>query len=177
LPGPLAEPLEGDLFDGIACNPRTSILPGVRANATDELFIETSPEAVQRALLGLSEDSSWWPGARSGGGYGWVTLDVPVGRARGRVKLKASIPNSREWEGFTWTLEEGELVGRAEWWLEAFKDGTIVHYYLDAERGLRARRRRLSTVVRRHRWAIRRGLNALKDLLEARSETGPRAAR
>jgi hypothetical protein len=144
----------------------------VRANATDELFIHASPEAVQRKLLGLSEDASWWPGARAGGGYGWVTLDVPVGLRRGRIRLKASIPNSREWEGFTWTLEEGDLVGRAEWWLEAFKDGTIVHYFLDAERAPRARRR-LSSVLRRHRWAIRRGLNALKDLLEERAKSVP----
>jgi hypothetical protein len=150
----------------------------VRANATDELFIHASPEAVQRKLLGLSEDASWWPGARAGGGYGWVTLDVPVGLRRGRIRLKASIPNSREWEGFTWTLEEGDLLGRAEWWLEAFKDGTIVHYFLDVERAPRARRRS-SSVLRRHRWAIRRGLNALKDLLEerARAERGRQAAR
>jgi hypothetical protein len=100
-----------------------------------------------------------------------VTLDVPVGLRRGRMTLKASIPSAREWEGFTWTLEEGDLVGRAEWWLEAFKDGTIVHYFLDVERGPRARRR-LSTALRRHRWAIRRGVNALKDLLEER----PRSA-
>jgi hypothetical protein len=144
------------------------ILGPVRANATDELFIQAAPEAVQRTLLGLSEDASWWPGARSGGGYGWVTLDMPVGYMRARAKMKASIPNSREWEGFTWTLEEGEIVGRGEWWLEVFKDGTIVHYYLDVERGPGARGRRLPTVVKRHRWAIRRGLNALKDLLETR---------
>ncbi|HLW16414.1 MAG TPA: hypothetical protein VKV69_03525 [Actinomycetota bacterium] len=144
----------------------------MRTNTTDELFIHASAEAVQRRLLGLSEDAMWWPGARAGGGYGWVTLDVPVGQRRGRLKLKASIPNSREWEGFTWTLEEGELVGRAEWWLEAFKDGTIVHYYLDVERAPGARARRLSTSVKRHRWAIRRGLNALKDVLESRAAAG-----
>jgi len=149
----------------------------VRANATDELFIHASPEAVQRRLLGLSEDASWWPGARAGGGYGWVTLDVPIGLHRGRMKMKASIPSSREWEGFTWSLEEGELAGRAEWWLESFKDGTIVHYFLDVERGPGARGRRLPTSVKRHRWAIRRGLNALKDLLEARGAPARRAAR
>ncbi len=127
----------------------------VRANATDELFIHASPEAVQRRLLGLSEDASWWPGARAGGGYGWVTLDVPIGLHRGRMKIKASIPSSRE----------------------SFKDGTIVHYFLDVERGPGARGRRLPTSVKRHRWAIRRGLNALKDLLEARGAPARRAAR
>src|SRR5437588_12409696 len=97
----------------------------VRANATDELFIHASPEAVQRRLLGLSEDASWWPGARAGGGYGWVTLDVPVGLHRGRMKMKASIPSSREREGFTWTLEEGELHGRAGWGAERVQEGEV----------------------------------------------------
>ena len=124
---------------------------------------------MQEALLGLSEDASWWPRARAGGGYGWVWLNIPTGRRFSRLYLKASIPSAREWEGFSWTLEEGELVGRAEWWLEAFKDGTIVHYYLDVDRGPAGKRRRLSSIVRRHRLAMRLGMNALKDLLEARA--------
>jgi hypothetical protein len=148
----------------------------VPVNTTDELFIHASPERVQRALLGLSEDATWWPGARTGGGYGWVRIDAPTGRPLARMHMKASIPSSREWEGFTWMLEEGDLVGRAEWWLEPFKDGTIVHYYLDVEKGPRARGR-MPTIVRRHRWAIRRGVNALKDVLEARSPSGRPAAR
>jgi hypothetical protein len=156
----------------------------VRVNSTDEIFIEASPERVQRALLGLSEGAPWWPGARTGGGYGWVTLDAPTGRPFSRVNFKASIPSAREWEGFTWMLEEGELVGRAEWWLEAFKGGTIVHYFLDVERGPAGRWRRTPTVVRRHRWAMRRGVNALKVELEREqpnatvtTKRGPAAAR
>ncbi len=141
----------------------------MRVNTTDEIFVDAPPETVQRALLGLSEDASWWPGARAGGGYGWVWLRAPTGRVFSRVRLKASIPSAREWEGFTWMLEEGELRGRAEWWLEAFKGGTIVHYYLDVERGDRAGIRRTASQVRRHRWAVRRGMNALKDRLERRA--------
>jgi hypothetical protein len=137
-------------------------------NATDEIFIQAAPEMVQRALLGLSSDASWWPGARSGGGYGWVWLSVPTGRRFSRVRMKASIPSAREWEGFTWMLEEGELHGRAEWWLESFKGGTIVHHYLDVERGDRGKFRRTSSVLRRHRSAIRTGINALKRALESR---------
>jgi len=141
--------------------------PLTHANTTDELYIEASPLAVYRAVIGLSEAADWWPGARAGGGYGWVTLDVPVSRARGRMHFKASIPNARDGEAITWTLEEGALIGRSEWWFEPFKDGTIVHYYLDVERA-RDTRRRFSSVIRRHRWAVRRGLNALKDELEGR---------
>jgi hypothetical protein len=141
--------------------------PAARANTTDELYIESSPISVYRAVIGLSETADWWPGARAGGGYGWVTLDVPVTRARGRMNFKASIPDARDGEAITWTLEEGALRGRGEWWFEAFKEGTVVHYYLDVERAP-GTRRRLSSAVRRHRWGIRRGLNALKDVLEGR---------
>jgi hypothetical protein len=139
----------------------------MRVNTTDELYVEAPPGSVYGAVVGLSERAGWWPGARAGGGYGWVTLDAPVGRARGRIRLKASIPNARDGEAITWTLEEGGLVGRGEWWFEPFKDGTIVHYYLDVERAPGSRRR-TSSLIRRHRWAIRRGLNALKDVLEGR---------
>lgn len=64
-----------------------------------------------------------------------------------------------------WSLDRGELAGRGEFWLEPFKNGTIVHYYLDVDP--RGRGRRLTSRVRRHRCALRRGLNALKDHLEA----------
>lgn len=140
----------------------------MRAHATDELYIEAPPEAIQRALAALSDDASWWPGARTGGEYGRVRVDAPVGRRFARVRFQAGIGPMREWEGFTWFLDRGELHGRAEWWLESFKAGTIVHYYLDVERGDAGRRRRMSSAVRRHRWAVRRGLNGLKDRLEAR---------
>ena len=140
----------------------------MRAQATDELFIEALPEDVIRALTRLSTDHAWWPGARAEGAYGWVRISAPTGRPLSRVTFKASIGPVREWEGFSWVLEEGELAGRAEWWIEAFGSGSIVHYYLDAERGQRGRWRRLSSVLRRHRWAIRRGVNALKDTLEGR---------
>jgi len=139
----------------------------VRANTTDEFFIDAPRETVQRCLLALGADGGdWWPGARAQSTGGRVRMAAPIGRARPRVRFGALIANIRPPEGFTWMLEDGELRGRAEWWLEEFKDGTIVHYYLDVERNRRARR--LSTSVRRHRWAIRRGLNALKDLLEKR---------
>jgi len=137
--------------------------------ATDEIYIEARPRSIIEALTRLADDPSWWPGARAEGAYGWVRVEVPTGRPGSRVRFKASIGEVREWEGFSWTLGDGELVGRAEWWIEAFKRGAIVHHYLDVERGPRGRWRRTPTVLRRHRWAIRRGLNGLKDALEARA--------
>lgn len=140
----------------------------MRAQATDEIYIEASPRTIIERLTRISDGASWWPGARAGGGYGWVRVDAPTGRPFSRVRFTASIGPVREWEGFGWELTDGELIGRAEWWIEAFKDGAIVHYYLDAARGPRGRWRRMPTITRRHRWAIRRGMNALKDALEDR---------
>lgn len=143
----------------------------MRAQATDEIYIPAPPREVIEALTRISVDASWWPGARATGEYGWVEVDAPSGRPLSRVRWRADISPVRDGEGFTWMLSNGELRGRAEWWIEAFKDGAIVHYYLDCERGDRGRWRRLPTILRRHRWAVRRGLNGLKDAFAARATT------
>ena len=151
----------------------------VRWQTTDDVFIRAPQKRIARRLLDLADDSSWWPGVRARGTYGYVEVDAPAGRPFSRARFGAIISPVREWEGFTWTINQGDLAGRAEWWLEAFGDGTIVHYYLDLARAPGRRLRRTSASVRRHRWAIRRGLNALKDDLEAATArpTGSPAAR
>lgn len=140
----------------------------MRTNTTDELYVEAPPHAVLGALLGLGRDAAWWPGARARATDGHLAVSAPAGRAR-RIRFEAGVGNVRPGEGLTWTLERGELRGRAEWWLEGFKSGTVVHYYLDVEPGDRGRARRMSSKVRRHRVALRRGVNALKDRLEGRA--------
>lgn len=141
----------------------------MRIGTTDELFIDAPQGDVHRALLAIHEGAPWWPGARAEGTAERVRVAAPVGGMRRRVRFEAAVSGVRRDEGMTWMLEHGGLRGRAEWWLEPFKDGTVVHYYLDVERGDRGRFRRLSSLVRRHRWAVRRGINALKDGLEARA--------
>lgn len=138
----------------------------MHANTTDEFYIGASPARVYEALLLPGE---WWPGARVASAENRVAVGArSLGRLSSRVWFEARLDGLRPGEGLTWWLESGELQGRAEWWLEAFKDGTIAHYYLDVEPGDRGRLRRWSARVRRHRWAVRRGINALKDRLEAR---------
>ena len=140
-----------------------------RTNTTDEFFIDAPPPRVLEELVDAGRIRAWWPGARATGGGDRVKVRAPSFRRLSTpVSFEARLDGLRPGEGFTWWLEGGELKGRAEWWLEAFKDGTIVHYYLDVERGDRGRARRMTTAVRRHRWAVRRGINALKDLLEGR---------
>ena len=152
---------------------KRSYTPGVSAvrkiNTTDEFFIDAPPARVQEELLDAARIRAWWPGARATSDDGLLTVRAPsFRRFASPVAFEARLDGVRPGEGFTWWLERGELKGRAEWWLESFKDGTIVHYYIDVERGDRGRARRMSTAVRRHRWAVRMGVNALKDLLEGR---------
>jgi len=145
----------------------------VRAHVTIELYVEAPQRVVARRLLDLAEDSSWWPGARARGEYGWLEVAVGVGALRRRVTFGAVIGPVREWEGFTWHLKRGELRGAGEWWLEAFGRGTIVHYFLDAEAAPEGRGT-LAARARRHRAAVRDGLYALKDALEGRPSNAER---
>jgi uncharacterized protein YndB with AHSA1/START domain len=140
-----------------------------RANTTDEFFIGAPPQRVYESLVDPAAIPRWWPHARVRGAGDRFTLEAPALRRHSSgVTFQARLEGLRPGEGVTWWLERGELHGRAEWWLEGFKDGTIVHYYLDVERGDRGGARRMSSLIRRHRWALRRGVNALKDLLEDR---------
>lgn len=136
----------------------------MKVNTTDELFIDAPPAEVYRALVALGKDFSWWPGANASANGKRIELRAPVARLKPRVRFGATVDGVRVDEGLTWWLDAGELHGRAEWWLEGFKDGTIVHYFLDVEPG--SGWRRMPARVRRHRWAVRRGVNALKDELE-----------
>jgi hypothetical protein len=140
-----------------------------RFNTTDEFFIDVPPERVLEQLADGVRIGEWWPGAHVSAEGERLRVRAPAfGRTATVVDFEARLDGIRPGEGLTWWLERGELHGRGEWWLEPFKDGTIVHYYLDVERGDRGRTRRMSSLIRRHRWAVRRGVNALKDLLEGR---------
>jgi len=140
-----------------------------RTNTTDEFFIDAPPLRVYDALIDAGRMGEWWPGVRVSQRNGRIAVRAPgFRRIASPVSFEARPDGQRPGEGVTWWLDRGELRGRGEWWLEAFKAGTIVHYYLDVERGDRGGRRRMSSAVRRHRWAVRRGVNGLKDRLEGR---------
>lgn len=135
-------------------------------NTTDEIFVDAEPADVYRALLTFGKDASWWPGAKTESSGKRLTITIPAG-SLSRVRFSAMVDNVRPDEGLTWVFEDGDLTGRGEWWLEPFKDGTIVHYYLiEAEKTGGARG--LDATVDKHRVAVRRGMNALKDFMEGR---------
>lgn len=129
-------------------------------NTTDEVYIQAPPEDVYRALLTLGKDAAWWPGAKTTSSGKQIMLSLPAGTL-GRITIDARVDNVRPDEGLTWLMTGRELRGRGEWWLESQGDGTAVHYTLEAEE-VAGRERKIN----RHRSAIRRGMNALKDELE-----------
>lgn len=137
------------------------------ANTTDEFWIDAGPDRVYEALL--DPGAGWWPRARARVENGRIVVRARAFRRLSTpVSFEARVDGLRPSEGLTWWFERGELRGRGEWWLESFKTGTIVHFFLDVDPGDRGRVRRWSSRVRRYRWAIRRGVNALKDRLEGR---------
>jgi hypothetical protein len=74
----------------------------------DETFVAASPAVVAAVVADPQRWRSWWPERR---------LEVFMDRG-----LK----------GQRWSIA-GDLVGSAEIWLEAYRDGVILHYYLRAD--------------------------------------------
>jgi hypothetical protein len=74
----------------------------------DETFIAAPPTALAAAVADPSRWRLWWPDR---------TLEVFLDRG---IK------------GQRWSVA-GDLVGSAEIWLEAFRDGVLLHYYLRAD--------------------------------------------
>ena len=129
---------------------------------SDDVFIDAPAGDVQEAILHAHEDPSWWPGLRARGGFEWLEVDAPTGRWSERVHLKLRIEDARPAEGFRWVFQGAPIEGHGEFWFEAFRRGTIVHYVTAIRE-----RARLAQDVRAHRWAIRAGLNGLKDRFAA----------
>jgi hypothetical protein len=82
-------------------------------------------------------------------------------------------------EGVRWTVT-GAAVGTAEWWLEAVRDGVVVHWYLrvDPARPQRSRKelggRGLARIKEGYVRSYRKHLWAFKDEVEAGRAAGER---
>jgi hypothetical protein len=74
----------------------------------DETFVAASPAVVAGVVADPQRWRAWWPERR---------LEVFMDRG---VK------------GQRWSIA-GDLIGSAEIWLEAYRDGVILHYYLRAD--------------------------------------------
>lgn len=89
---------------------------------------------------------SWWPG-----------LDLTVVEDRGS-------------QGVRWSVG-GDLAGTAEIWLEEWRDGVLVHWFLRADPAARTRRS-AGRLRRSYVVAYKRRIHRLKDELESGRAVG-----
>lgn len=116
----------------------------------DETFIVADPAVVRAEITRPERWRQWWPDLR-----------LEVTRDRGA-------------KGMQWAVR-GAVVGSMEIWLEPFRDGVVLHYFLRADPGGQpgrvGRRRRVRLQASRTLdW--KRHVHALKDELEAGREPG-----
>lgn len=110
----------------------------------DETFVVADPARVSQLIHDPAAWARWWP-----------DLTLEVFEDRGSAGLR-------------WNVT-GALVGSAEFWLEEWGDGVLVHYYLRADP---AGRRRLGKEAGLRALRARKVGNEIKDSLEGRRVPG-----
>ena len=112
---------------------------GALVDVADETFVRAAPLTVRAALDAPGLLDRLWPG------------------------IERRVAQDRGAKGVRWWAS-GEVVGRAEIWLEEIPGGTIVHHFVHGERqGSGACRWEL-----RHRRRWKNGIHEIKDHLEGR---------
>ena len=113
-------------------------MPAPSVDLVDETFVVAAPEILAQRFADRSLWREWWP------------------------DLRLTVEADRGLEGVRWSVD-GALVGAAEIWLEPWRDGVIVHWFVRAEPRPPGDGRRL-----RHAYAtlFKRRIHALKDELE-----------
>jgi hypothetical protein len=106
----------------------------------DESFVVADPSMLAGRFADAMLWRQWWP-----------ELELSVVRDRGR-------------KGIRWEVS-GALAGTAEIWLESWRDGVIVHWYLRAEPA-GGRVRRAERIRQAYLRDYKRRIHALKDELE-----------
>ena len=122
----------------------------MKVAAIDKGFVRAPSERAYERLRDPAGYPAWWPGMRSGSdGELWFPV---LGRARCTIEVVK--------EGVELIVRiEGKVVrGHLLWYLEPFRDGTIVYGATDVETAGRWSARR----VLRHRASMRDALEALR---------------
>ena len=141
----------------------------------DAAFVRAPIPFVYRRITDIGAWPTWWTGLELreqppvAGNERWAA-SLRLAPAR-LVRIMVTCMRWRHDAGFELRLA-GDLVGRAEFWLEPAASGTVVHHVASATTSLyRAR-----GVATGYRKAVRRGLWGLKDVLqmEMRSSLGVR---
>lgn len=146
----------------------------------DDGFVRAPAPLVYRRLTDVRAWPTWWPGVEvearpSEHGPDADRGDPPdemvalslAGAPGRRLRLTARLHRWRLDTGFALALR-GDVDGHAEFWLEPGWGGTVVHHLVVAATG----HSRPLAVHADYRRALRRGLWALKDLLELEVRTG-----
>ncbi|MGH3099144.1 MAG: hypothetical protein ACRDMV_24435 [Streptosporangiales bacterium] len=133
----------------------------------DDTFVVAPPPVLAAEFADRASWRRWWPG-----------LLLELDEDRGVEGVRWFVTGGRRGKGW----RAGDLTGTSEVWLEPYRDGTIVHFYLRADpvRALPAdalkRRRWGDRVQRRHAVAFKRRLHDLKDRLERARLVGEASA-
>jgi hypothetical protein len=123
-------------------------MPGPPVDLVDETFVVADRTLLARQISDPALWLEWWP------------------------DLRLSVVTDRGVDGIRWSVS-GALSGTAEIWLEPWRDGVIVHWFLRAglpHRGSRASgslaERECARLRHRYATAFKRRIHALKDDLE-----------
>jgi hypothetical protein len=132
--------------------PPWDIMGGMHSvDLVDETFIAAPGEIAARVVADPERWLAWWP------------------------KRRLEVFMDRGIKGQRWSIA-GDLVGSAEIWLEAYRDGVVLHYYLradppDAVPGS-VPARRADRIRRREALSWKEQVWALKAELEANKVVG-----
>jgi hypothetical protein len=114
---------------------------------SDQTFVVTTPDVLAHRFGKPEMWRIWWPDL----------VLVPT--------------ENRGLEGMRWSVA-GALTGTAEVWLEQWRDGVIVHWFLRANRADARGRRSLDTLRRALVRDYKRRIHMLKDELERTRPAG-----
>ncbi|AYY13665.1 polyketide cyclase / dehydrase and lipid transport [Actinobacteria bacterium YIM 96077] len=113
----------------------------------DETFLVVSPMVLAKYFADPAVWREWWP------------------------RLQLTVTKDRGSEGMQWSVS-GELAGSAEIWLEPWRDGVVVHWFLRADpvagtrRWFGLRRPDPARIRRAYVTSFKRHIHALKDEVE-----------
>ena len=125
----------------------------MRVAEIDKGFVRAPPERVFELVRDPFRYPQWWPKVRADG----RGLRLPV---LGRVSVTTE--GIRDGVELLVPVAGPRVRGHLQWYIEPFKDGTVVYGITDVQTARRWSMRR----VLRHRASMRRALVALKLWLE-----------
>jgi hypothetical protein len=126
----------------------------MRVAEIDRGFVRASPDRVFELVRDPARYPEWWPRVRRAGDR---SLRFPQ-----LGEVGTEVHGVKDGVELIVKVEGRAVRGHLQWYLEPFKDGTIVYGITDVETSSRWTPRR----VLRHRASIRRAMVALKAALE-----------